>query len=124
MQRITFVPGPNSGDAKGEATIVNRDATTKEIIVAAQGLKPNATYTVWVVNPQPKMDMAGVGTGDYAFTSDAAGRGQYIGTFLRGEFGEVLCFQAVVRRLDEFKDRHSDIQVAGRIANIALAINV
>ncbi len=81
MQRLALTPGPDGGDAKGEATIVDKDAATKEIIIAAQGLKPNATYTVWVVNLKPKMEMAGVGTGDYAFTSDAAGRGQFIGTF-------------------------------------------
>ncbi len=81
MQRLALTPGPDGGNAKGEATIVDKDAATKEIIIAAQGLKPNATYTVWVVNPKPKMEMAGVGTGDYAFTSDAAGRGQFIGTF-------------------------------------------
>lgn len=81
MQRLALTPGPDGGDAKGEATIVDKDAATKEIIIAAQGLKPNATYTVWVVNTTPKMDMAGVGTGDYAFKSDAAGRGQFIGTF-------------------------------------------
>ena len=81
MQRLTLTPGPDGGNAKGEATIVDKDAATKEIIIAAQGLKPNATYTVWVVNTKPKMEMAGVGTGDYAFTSDAAGRGQFIGTF-------------------------------------------
>ncbi len=81
MQRLTLTPGPDGGNAEGEATIVDKDAATKEIIIAAQGLKPNATYTVWVVNTKPKPAMAGVGTGDYAFTSDAAGRGQYIGTF-------------------------------------------
>jgi len=81
MQRLTLMPGPDGGNAKGEATIVDKDAATKEIIIAAQGLKPNATYTVWVVNTKPKMEMAGVGTGDYAFKSDAAGRGQFIGAF-------------------------------------------
>jgi len=81
MQRLPLTPGPDGGDAKGEATIVDKDAATKEIIIAAQGLKPNATYTVWVVNMKPKMHMAGVGTGDYAFKSDATGRGQFIGTF-------------------------------------------
>ena len=81
MQRLTLTPGPDGGTAKGEATIVDKDAATKEIIIAAQGLKPNATYTVWVVNTKPKMEMAGVGTGDYAFKSDAAGRGQFIGAF-------------------------------------------
>src|SRR3989338_6245831 len=81
MRRLTLTPGHDGGDAKGEATIVDKDAATKEIIIAAQGLKPNATYTVWVVNTKPKMEMAGVGTGDYAFKSDAAGRGQFIGAF-------------------------------------------
>jgi hypothetical protein len=81
MQRLTLTPGPDGGNAKGEATIVDKDAATKEIIIAAEGLKPNATYTVWVVKAKPTMAMAGVGTGDYAFTSDAAGRGQFVGTF-------------------------------------------
>ena len=81
MQRLPLTSGPDGRDAKGEATIVDKDAATKEIIIAAQGLKPNAMYTVWVVNMKPKMDRAGVGTGDYAFKSDATGRGQFIGTF-------------------------------------------
>ncbi len=81
MQRLPLTPGPDGGGAKGEATIIDKDAATKEIIVAAGGLKPHATYTVWVVNTKPKMEMAGVGTGDYAFKSDAGGRGQFIGAF-------------------------------------------
>ena len=81
MRRVLLTPGPDGTGAKGEATIIDKDASTREIIVAAEGLKPTATYTVWVVNMKPKMDMAGVGTGDYAFKSDATGRGQFIGTF-------------------------------------------
>ena len=89
LRRLTLAPGPDGAGAKGEATIVDKDAATKEITIAAEGLKPNATYTVWVVNTKPKMEMAGVGTGDYAFTSDAAGRGQFIGTFPAADLSEV-----------------------------------
>lgn len=81
MRRLTLKPGPDGQGAKGEATIVDKDPATKEITIAADGLKPNATYTVWVVNMKPKMEMAGVGSGDYSFKSDATGRGQFMGTF-------------------------------------------
>ncbi len=85
MRRLTLKPGPDGHGAKGEATIVDKDPATKEITIAADGLKPNAIYTVWVVNMKPKMEMAGVGSGDYSFKSDGSGRGQFTGTFPAAE---------------------------------------
>jgi hypothetical protein len=70
--------------AQGEAVISDAGAGSKEVVITASGLKPNEVYTVWLVNMKPKMDMAGVGTGDYAFTSDAAGNGRYTATVSGG----------------------------------------
>jgi Cu/Ag efflux protein CusF len=88
MRHLVLKPGQAGQGAKGEATIVDKDPATKEITLAAEGLKPNAIYTVWVVNMKPKMEMAGVGSGDYSFKSDASGRGQYMGTLSAAELAK------------------------------------
>ena len=61
--------------AKGEVVITDGKAGQKEITITMTGLKPNYVYTVWLVNMKPKMDMLGVGTGDYSFKSDGKGAG-------------------------------------------------
>ena len=88
MRHLALKPGAAGQGAKGEATIVDKDPATKEITIAAEGLKPNATYTVWVVNMKPKMGMAGVGSGDYSFKSDGSGRGQFMGTISAAELAK------------------------------------
>ena len=72
---------PLKGDfwrsAAGEAVIKDMAQGQKEISIDAKGLKANGVYTVWFVNMKPKMDMAGVGSGDYSFKADAKGNGHY-----------------------------------------------
>lgn len=63
--------------AAGEAVIKDMAQGQKEISIDAKGLKANGVYTVWFVNMKPKMDMAGVGSGDYSFKADAKGKGHY-----------------------------------------------
>lgn len=63
--------------ASGEVVISDAGPDQKQISIKASGLKPNSTYTLWFVNEEPRMDMAGVGTGDYSFKTDAQGNGQY-----------------------------------------------
>jgi hypothetical protein len=87
-ERLALQAGPDMRGATGEAVISDAGAGNKEVVITAQGLKPNEVYTVWLVNMKPKMDMAGLGAGDYAFTSDADGKGRYTGTVSAAEFGK------------------------------------
>ncbi|NKE70249.1 hypothetical protein [Candidatus Manganitrophus noduliformans] len=84
-EKVTLTPEKAGGGAKGEAVIKEKGKDQKEVTVHATGLKPNSVYTVWVVNMKPKMDMAGVGEGDYSFKSDAKGEGHYTGTISLSE---------------------------------------
>jgi hypothetical protein len=84
-QKITLKPDKAGRGAKGEATITDGKAAQKEITIAVTGLKPNSVYTVWLVNMKPKMDMLGVGTGDYSFKSDDKGIGNYTATISNAE---------------------------------------
>jgi hypothetical protein len=87
-QKVTFKKGPDGKGAKAEAVIKDEPAAgaeQKHITIKASGLKPNSVYTVWFVNEKPKMDMAGVGTGDYSFRSDSRGNGTYTATVLASD---------------------------------------
>jgi hypothetical protein len=83
-ERIALKGGADMRGAQGEAVISDTDSGEKEVVITARGLKPNEVYTVWLVNMKPKMDMAGLGTGNYAFTSDAGGNGRYTATVSEG----------------------------------------
>ena len=71
--------------ASGEVVIADAKAGQKAITISMTGLKPNSIYTVWLVNMKPKMDMLGVGTGDYSFKSDGKGVGNYTATISNAE---------------------------------------
>ncbi len=66
--------------ASGTAVIVGKGGDQKGVTITAKGLKPNSVYTVWLVNMKPKMDMAGLGEGDYSFRSDDKGNASYSAT--------------------------------------------
>ncbi len=66
--------------ASGTAVIVDKGGDRKEVTIAAKGLKPNSVYTVWLVTMTPKMDMAGLGGGDYSVKSDEKGDASYSAT--------------------------------------------
>ena len=85
---IVLKAGPGGKGAQGEALIKDKEQGQKEITLEAKGLKPNSVYTVWLVNMKPKMDMVGVGGGDYSFKSDAKGNGHYTGTVSAAELGK------------------------------------
>jgi hypothetical protein len=81
-ERVTLQAGSDMPGAQGEVVISDAGAGSKEVVITAQGLKPNEVYTVWLITEKllGRMDMAGLGTGDYAFTSDARGNGHYTAT--------------------------------------------
>ncbi len=87
-ERLVLQAGADMPEAKGEAVISDVGGGEKEVRITAQGLKPNEVYTVWLVNMKPKMDMAGLGEADYAFTSDSRGNGHYTGTISAGELAK------------------------------------
>lgn len=86
-QTIVLKAGPAGEGAQGEVVITNNGQDQKEITIKATGLKPKGVYTVWLVSMKPslipfmkpKMEKTGLGEGDYSFTTDDTGDGQYAG---------------------------------------------
>lgn len=87
-QTLKLMPDEAGKDASGTAVIRDKGAGQKELAITASGLKPDGIYTVWLVNMTPKMDMTGVGAGDYAFKADAQGRGSYTATVSAAELAK------------------------------------
>ena len=69
--------------ASGTATLEGTKLT-----ITANGLKPNAVYTVWLVNMQPTMTKGGAGTPPYDFKSDANGNAKYTATLSESPVGK------------------------------------
>lgn len=97
--------------ARGEAIISDAGADRKQISVKASGLKPNSVYTFWFVNEEPRMDMAGVGTGDYSFKTDAQGNGQYTAIVSEEELRKWNLFE-VAYHPDNNPQNMENIQIA------------
>ena|SRR6266545_1726598 len=87
-KKLTLHPGPGAKGAHGTAVVKDKDTDQKEITIKATGLKPDGVYTVWLVNMKPKMDMVGVGTGDFSFKADDKGKGNYTATIPTTEFAK------------------------------------
>jgi hypothetical protein len=79
--RLSLTPGPDGGTASGDATVVDKDAATKEIIIAAEGLKPNATYTVLGRQGEAHDGDGGRGNRRLRVHERRRGPGQFVGTF-------------------------------------------
>jgi len=75
-KKITLKPGKEVKKAEGTATIKD-EMGQKKIVIHMEYLRPNAVYTVWLVNEKPKMDMMGLGMGNYSFKTDEKGTGHY-----------------------------------------------
>jgi hypothetical protein len=88
QQKIALKADKAGKGATGEVAIVDAKAGQKELTITIAGLKPNSVYTVWLVNMKPKMDMAGVGTGDYSFKSDGKGAANYSATISGAELAK------------------------------------
>ncbi|HBG45692.1 MAG TPA: hypothetical protein DDW94_01725 [Deltaproteobacteria bacterium] len=97
--------------AQGEVTVSDAGADQKQISVSASGLKPNSIYTFWFVNEKPRMDMAGVGTGNYSFRSDAQGNAQYTAAVSQEELRRWNLFE-VAYHPDQNPQNMENIQIA------------
>lgn len=73
----------DSPQASGTATVEGSKLT-----ITANGLKPNAVYTVWLVNMQPTMTKAGAGTPPYDFKTDVRGNANYTATLSESPVGK------------------------------------
>jgi hypothetical protein len=73
----------DSPKAKGTAIIQDSRLT-----VTANGLKPNAVYTVWFVNMQPTMTQEGAGTPPFTFKTDQKGGAKYVTTLTESPIGK------------------------------------
>ena len=73
----------DSPQASGTATVEGN-----KLAITAKGLKPNAVYTVWLVNMQPTMTKAGAGTPPFDFKSDARGNANYTATLSESPVGK------------------------------------
>lgn len=91
--KINLMADKSGKGAKGEVVFADKGADQKEITITMKGLKPNSIYTVWLVNMKPKMDMLGVGTGDYSFKSDDKGNGRYNATISKTELDKWQMFK-------------------------------
>ncbi len=92
-QKISLKADKAGKGAKGEVVITDKEAAQKEITISMTGLKPNSVYTVWLVNMKPKMDMAGVGTGDYSFKTDEKGNQNYKATISKTDLEKWQMFE-------------------------------
>jgi hypothetical protein len=79
-QKVALKADKAGKGASGTAVIVDKGGDQKSVAITAKGLKPNSVYTVWLVNVKPKMDMAGLGEGDYSLKSDDKGNASYSAT--------------------------------------------
>lgn len=73
-RKLSLEPERAGKGASGELVIADKGADRKELRLSAAGLKANGVYTLWLVNPKPKMDMAGVGEGPYMVKAGADGK--------------------------------------------------
>lgn len=69
---IGLEPIGGHNQANGTAVI-----DQSHVSIQARGLKPNAVYTVWFVNTNPKKHETGAGIAPYMFRTDKWGDGSY-----------------------------------------------
>jgi hypothetical protein len=82
-QSFPLMGQEDSPKAKGTEVIQDNRLTA-----TANGLKPNAVYTVWFVNMQPTMTQEGAGTPPFTFKTDGKGRAKYVSTLKESPIGQ------------------------------------
>ncbi len=115
-QKLALKADKGGKGAKGEVAIADTKPGQKELTITMSGLKPDSVYTVWVVNMKPKMDMAGVGTGDYSFKSDDKGVAKYSATISSAELEKWQMFEIAYHPDGDAKDmKKMQIALSGPI---------
>lgn len=99
-KKFSLMGQKDSPKAKGAAVVEGTKLT-----ITAQGLKPNAVYTVWFVNMQPTMSKEGAGEAPYAFTADAKGHAKYEVTLGESPVGKWQAITIVRHPSGDTKDR-------------------
>ena|SRR5437016_4570987 len=116
QQKVALKADKAGKGAKGEVTIADAKAGQKELTITVSGLRPNSVYTVWLVNMKPKMDMAGVGSGDYSFKSDEKGTANYSATIPSAELEKWRMFEIAYHPNGDAKDmKKMEIALSGPI---------
>ena len=116
QQKIALKADKGGKGAKGEVAIANAKAGEKELTITMTGLKPNSVFTVWLVNMKPKMDMVGVGTGDYSFKSDDKGTANYTASISSAELEKWQMFEIAYHPDGDAKDmKKMQIALSGPI---------
>jgi hypothetical protein len=75
---------PTKDNPKATGTIV---LSSDNLKIQAEGLKPNAVYTVWFVNMRPKKEQAGAGKAPFMFKTDSKGKGSYDSSLKKSPVG-------------------------------------
>jgi len=86
-KKIKLKPGMETKKAEGEVMIKD-EMGQKKIVIHTEYLRPNSVYTVWLVNEKPKMDMMGLGMGNYSFKTDDKGTGHYEASISADDLGK------------------------------------
>jgi hypothetical protein len=92
-RKVVLKAGKSGKGASGQVVISDKGADAREITLRANGLKPDSVYTVWFVNMKPKMDMAGVGEGDFSFRTDGKGNATYSATVAPADLAKWQLFE-------------------------------
>jgi hypothetical protein len=104
QQKIALKGDKAGKGATGEVAIAEAKSSQKEKMITMMGLKPNSVYTVWLVNMKPKMDMVGVGAGDFSFKSDNKGTANYTATLSSAELEKWQMFEIAYHPDGDAKD--------------------
>lgn len=113
---VTLKALPGEQGARGGIIIrdkkpLTRGEAVKEITINAAGLKPNAVYTVWLVNDTTRTALKGIGEADYSFKSDDYGNGSYTAYVDPAEFDEWLAIE-IARHPDGNPENTSAMKAA------------
>lgn len=100
--KLTLQRAPGLERGSGQAVI---DGTTPEL--KAKDLKPNAVYTVWWVNTEPTMEIAGVGEAPYTFKTNRKGAGTFKATLASSPFGRWQMLKIIRHTTGDPRDMQS-----------------
>jgi hypothetical protein len=75
-ETVVELSGRSWKAARAEVVFRDADEKKKEVIIKAAGLKAHSVFSVWLLNTKHK-ESAGLGYGNFDFTSNGRGEGYY-----------------------------------------------